>query len=351
MKTISQYKGLPARYYTDQVFFNYEQERLWGNTWQWVGRENEIPQAGNYLTVNLGGEAVFIVRGHDGRLRAMHNVCTHRGAKLLHGQGNCKQAIVCPYHAWSFGLDGQLEKIPDEALFTELDKKALALVPAQVDTWGGFIFVNPNNHSEALVDYLAEMPVFFEQYQFNWKGLREIKRWHYNLAANWKLVVKHYLEDYAFKAEYRKDFAKVGDNLQRLSSGRHLRIKAPDHEKAYLTRVTTTNDFSQKGFIFPNILLNLQENFISLFHIIPQDAEHTRLEIILYQTSEQVLSASSATVVFKEKLEHLMEKNFPILSNIQKNINSRAHPYRNKPCLPEYELGIAHFQRIVAEFV
>lgn len=161
MKTISQYKGLPARYYTDQVFFNYEQERIWGNTWQWVGRENEIPQAGDYLTVNLGGESVFIVRGHDGRLRAMHNVCTHRGAKLLHGQGNCKQTIVCPYHAWSFGLDGQLEKIPDEALFTELDKKALALVPAQVDTWGGFIFVNPNNHAEALVDYLAEMPAFF----------------------------------------------------------------------------------------------------------------------------------------------------------------------------------------------
>lgn len=78
MKTISQYKGLPARYYTDQVFFNYEQERLWGNKWQLVGRENEISQAGaGVLTV--------------------HNVCTHRGAKLLHGQGNCKQAIVCPY--------------------------------------------------------------------------------------------------------------------------------------------------------------------------------------------------------------------------------------------------------------
>lgn len=136
MKTISQYKGLPARYYTDQVFFNYEQERLWGNKWQLVGRENEISQAGaGVLTV--------------------HNVCTHRGAKLLHGQGTVNRLLSVPtYHAWSFVLDGQLEKISDEALLVELDKKAVVLVPAQVDTWVGFIFVNPNNHSEALVDYL-----------------------------------------------------------------------------------------------------------------------------------------------------------------------------------------------------
>ncbi|MFM6308176.1 MAG: aromatic ring-hydroxylating oxygenase subunit alpha, partial [Dolichospermum sp.] len=124
----SKHLGLPSQYYTDAEIFAKEMKNLWRNTWQLVGRQETIPEPGDYITYTLGEEPIFVVRATDGSLKAMHNLCPHRGAKLLEGEGNCAHhKITCPYHAWTYNLDGHLLGITKPKLFPNLDKSQIRL--------------------------------------------------------------------------------------------------------------------------------------------------------------------------------------------------------------------------------
>ncbi len=358
--TTRQHNGLPTIYYTDQNHFQQEEKTIWANTWQFIGREENIPESGDYLTASLGKEEIFVVRGSDGKLTAMHNVCTHRGAKLLHGQGKCKRFITCPYHAWSFGLNGELSGAPREKeLFPNLDKKQFTLSPAKVDTWGGFVFVNANSEAEeSLADYLADIPSFLEQYQYNWNTLREVDRWHYDEEINWKLVVENYVEDYHFKVVHSQGFGKFYDdaNIENLPTGRHLRIKVPykipERSKAlgeFFTSFSTGIPFSPQAYIFPNIMLNPHEKFVSMFRLIPLGVAKTRIEVMIFQSPEQFSDIPYRSEVFRKGFDTFMEEDFSITRHIQRNLHSRA--YCVSRFARQHELGVKKFQQTIKEFL
>ena len=130
--------GLPGYYYSDQDIFAQEMRSLWCSTWQCVGREEALRCAGDYLTCLIGNQPVFVIRTLDGELRAMHNVCRHRGARLLEGQGNCSM-VRCPYHAWTYDLEGFLQGVPQAKLFVDLDKSELPLLRESEKFWGRWV--------------------------------------------------------------------------------------------------------------------------------------------------------------------------------------------------------------------
>src|SRR3954451_141571 len=151
---------VPIEPYISQEYFNLERERIFRKVWLNVGREEEIPQPGNYLVKDLPvcGASILLVRGKDGRLRAFHNVCSHRSNKLVWDQGGSCQMFACKFHGWTYGLNGQLTFVPDEESFFDLRKGELGLTPVAADTWEGFIFVNLDPQPrESLKDYLGEM--------------------------------------------------------------------------------------------------------------------------------------------------------------------------------------------------
>ncbi len=133
--------ALPAWVYNHAELTRLEIERVLKPSWQIVCHVNSIPKPGDYETFDLGPESVLVLRDRDGSISGFHNVCRHRGARLLDGSGNCPATITCPYHGWSYRHDGSLIGVPMRDSFPGLDRAAHGLRPVRVDTALGFVFV------------------------------------------------------------------------------------------------------------------------------------------------------------------------------------------------------------------
>ena len=148
---------LPAWCYTSPAFYRREVERIFMKVWNFLGSADRIPNPGDYFTLNFVGVPVIILRDAKGKLRAFANTCRHRGSELLEGEGNCK-LIVCPYHSWTYELDGALRGAPEMDQTHGFDRKDYGLIPIKLDTWGGFLFINFDPDAAPLQTYLGALP-------------------------------------------------------------------------------------------------------------------------------------------------------------------------------------------------
>ncbi len=139
---------LPADAYTTDEWYRREQEQLFGSVWQFGGFVEDVAEAGDFVTVQAGPHPLFVVRNPDGSLRAFHNICRHRGTQLLRTIGKSKKSIICPYHHWTYSLDGDLKNIPSrKEEFAETDMSQLCLHKASVETWMGMLsFILKQTH-------------------------------------------------------------------------------------------------------------------------------------------------------------------------------------------------------------
>ncbi len=134
--------GLPAWIYSDPDFFELEKRTIFRTSWQLVCHVNDVPKPGDYHSFDFLGESVIVVRGDDGQVRSFHNVCRHRASRLLDGpKGSCGRRITCPYHAWTYALDGRLVGVPHRQTFSELDTSKHGLAPLDQEIFMGFVFV------------------------------------------------------------------------------------------------------------------------------------------------------------------------------------------------------------------
>ena len=181
---------LPWRWYSDQETLRRERKAIFARSWQYAGRVDEL---GTYLAVDAGGVPIVVTR-EDGELRAFLNVCRHRGAVLADGCGT-RTTIQCPYHAWTYGLDGRLRSAPRSEREAAFDAEELALEPASVGTWGPFLFVNPDPGAPPLEEQLGELPEILAR-DVDVDALVFHKRVHFGANANWKVVSENFLECY-----------------------------------------------------------------------------------------------------------------------------------------------------------
>jgi glycine betaine catabolism A len=183
-----------ADYYSSQVY-EAERDRVFARSWYCLGRSESLPHPGDFVASEVTGEPVIVVRGADGVLRTFANTCRHRGTLLLEGVGTLKGTIRCPYHAWSYELDGRLRAAPNVRPEDGLDRDQLGLRELPLTEWAGFIFVNLDGSAPPLLQQLAEepdSPLRLERY-----GMEELRvgaRTDYEVAANWKIVVENYHE-------------------------------------------------------------------------------------------------------------------------------------------------------------
>lgn len=157
--------SLPAWTYSDPEFFAAEQERIFASSWQVVCHVNDIPAVGDWHTLDYIGEGVIVTRARDNQVRAFANVCRHRGSRLVDGQSGCAKKLVCPYHAWTYGLDGKLTGVPDNASYPTLDKAAQGLAPVSLEIWRGFIFVRLKDEGPSVADMMAPYEAMVEPYR------------------------------------------------------------------------------------------------------------------------------------------------------------------------------------------
>ncbi len=184
---------LPPWCYSSPDFYAGEVRNIFAKVWNFVGHIDQLPLPGNYVTLDLVGVPIAMVRGKDGTIRAFANSCRHRGAKLLDGQGEVA-AIRCPYHSWTYDLTGKLRGAPQ---MEDTDGFALAdhaLDEFRVGVWGGFIFLCLDPAAPSLEDFLGELPDLLRSYALNDMGLVRLKTW--DIACNWKIYVENAMESY-----------------------------------------------------------------------------------------------------------------------------------------------------------
>ncbi|WP_197276973.1 aromatic ring-hydroxylating oxygenase subunit alpha [Sphingomonas profundi] len=186
---------IPYGRYTDADFFKAEMDRMWPRTWQWACREEHIPESGDYYVYDVGPYSLIITRDDAGDIRAYYNACLHRGTKLKPSftEGWSPQ-MACPFHGWTWNLEGELSKLPCEWDFPHVDADKFRLPEAKVGTWGGFVFVNMDEDAMPLEEYLAPLPdhAAHAELQDRYVALHIQKE----LPCNWKVASEAFLESY-----------------------------------------------------------------------------------------------------------------------------------------------------------
>ncbi len=181
--------------YISKDFFQREVDSLWPNSWQWACREEHIPDEGDNYTYDIGPYSVIIVRTDDDTIKAFINSCTHRGTRLLTTEGcGYNQAFTCPFHGWSWNIDGSIRNIPGRWDFPHVTEDTHGLQEVSCERWGGFVFININPDAKPLADYMRPMQEHFKQFPLQQRRVRvHVQK---TLPANWKVAQEAFMEAY-----------------------------------------------------------------------------------------------------------------------------------------------------------
>lgn len=199
----------PSRYF-DAEFHRREVERVWGRTWQMACREEQIPEVGDSLVYEVADWSLIVVRTAPQEIRAFHNSCLHRGTQLRTRPGRVT-GLRCPYHGFTWNLDGTLREIPCAWDFPHVDEESFCLPQAQVGTWGGFVFVNVDEQATPLEDQLEDLPWHFAQWPLEERYLTaHIVR---TMPCNWKVALEAFIEAYHTMAVHPQLLPTAADSL------------------------------------------------------------------------------------------------------------------------------------------
>lgn len=186
---------LDAARYTSRDFMRAEWERMWTRTWLLAGLEQDLKVPGDFFIFSIGPESILITRTREGAVAALYNVCQHRGNRILTEDRGCLKAITCPYHGWSYDLEGRLRAVPDSERFSQgVDRSALSLKPVKVEIWAGLVWINMDLDAAPLAAFLGPIAADLAPYHFERMALVEDQT--VCLDANWKTAVDNFNEQY-----------------------------------------------------------------------------------------------------------------------------------------------------------
>jgi choline monooxygenase len=283
--------ALLPRHYLDPALLALEQERIFARTWQLAGHVSQLPRPGAYLTAQAGTQPVLVVRGEDGALHAFRNVCRHRGSRLLAGSGQCKQAIRCRYHGWTYRLDGELIGIPEGRGFdTPVEKAAFGLHRVRVETLCGLVFVNVDPDAASLASLVGELAQRLARYSI--PSLERFAEYSgEGQPANWKVVAENYLEGYHIPIAHPDLMRLLNYGNYTVEAHEHwVWFEAPLRARAAGNRLARTyarlvepmpglgpedRRVWRYVFIYPNTAIDLYPDQVTTWQILPDGTART----------------------------------------------------------------------------
>ena len=282
--------SLPGWIYHDPEYFRVEMAKLIRPSWQIVCHVSDIPDAGDWRTLDLPGESVIAIRGADGIVRAFANVCRHRGSRLLEGEAGCAKRITCPYHAWTYAADGRLVAVPQRDEYPGLDHAALGLIPIELETWRGFLFVRLEGGGPSVAAMMA--PYDAEVAPCRFEELRAIGRITLRPRdVNWKNVADNYSDGLHIKVAhpgltrlFGGDYAiAAGEHVDRMSGELVERPSANLSERAYQHFLPDGAGRSWLYFkLWPNVAIDIYPDQVDFMHFVPVGPTETLIREISY---------------------------------------------------------------------
>jgi choline monooxygenase len=333
---------LPSRFYFDSAVLADEQRFVFGRTWQLAGNAAQVREAGAYFTCVIGEEPVLVVRGSDGELRAMSNVCRHRAGPIAAGEGK-RPVLQCGYHGWTYALDGRLRTTPEFEGVADFDRSNCRLPQFQVGVWNELVFVNLDPRAESLNDFLGEL--LGDMPAHDYSGFRLARRKTWELDCNWKVYVDNYLEGYHIPIVHPGLFRELDYPNYRTETRRSYSIQFAPTKRPDRIRTVDGDDQVRYFWVFPNLMLNVYPDNFSTNLILPLGPGRTATVFDWYfkdpEASRQELDD---TVAFSDEIQL---EDVDICESVQRGL--RSSTYDTGRFSPQRENGVHHFHCLYQE--
>ena len=342
-------RTLPQRYFISPGVFAKEQEKIFSTHWVLVGHQSQIAKAGDYFVSEVAGESLLVVRDQNAEVHGFYNVCRHRGTRLCEEKNGHSAAIQCPYHAWTYGLDGRLVGAPHMDKVHGFERTEHSLHAMGLALWEGFIFVSLVDAPTPLEEVFAPLAGKFGHW--NLPKLRSARRIEYDLRANWKLICENYSECYhcpgvhpALQKLTPYDLAENDlcegpflGGFMPITRGHSLTltgnscalpvgdIKGEDHNRVFYYS------------IFPNMLLSMHPDYVMVHQLWPHSPERTLIQCDWFFHPEAFDRADFHPDDAVEFWDMTNKQDWRVCELSQQGVASRAYqpgPYSPRESIP-----------------
>ncbi len=346
--TYDQAWTMPKAYYTDPQVLKLEREKLFGKEWVCIGRGEEVRNSGDYMTFQLCDEPLVAVRGADGRIRVLSNVCRHRGAILTQGRGNGHR-LVCPYHHWSYDLEGKLAGAPRMDAHQSFEKSNCRLPEFACAEWHGFLFTNLSSNPPPLEPLLAGLESRIRNYHMEQQKMLYVadEIWH----TNWKCLIENFMEGYHLSPLHKKTLhavnpTKLGTHFE--AGNAYFGYNAgysPDLPRSQKGHPSLTEEEAANCVMFaipPGLVSGCGGDYSSFICIQPESTDRVRakLGLIFYGDGWPQSVVDQAVNLFNET----MAEDKTVLVNLMRGMASDYH--QRGPLAPaDFEGPVLDFYR------
>jgi choline monooxygenase len=318
---------IPSPWYFDESIAALENAAVFGKTWQVVGRADQVQSPGQFLTADVAGEPIVVVRGDDSQLRAFYNVCRHHAAAVVTEPQGCARQFRCPYHGWTYGIDGALKGMVEFDGVCNFDRANNGLVPIRVGIWENFVFVNLDPNAASLPDFLGSIPPIVAPLQLAQK-LHFFDRRIYPLQCNWKVYVDNYLDGGYHVPHAHKGLSSVIE---------YTKYTIENFERACLQSSPLSSDSSTEAgiastrqgrafylWIYPNFMLNAYEGVMDTNLVVPLGVDKCAVIFDYYfaDISAAAEARNRESIVVSEKVQ---DEDMGICDAVQRGLGSRAY--------------------------
>jgi choline monooxygenase len=318
---------IPASWYFDPRIMELERQTVFARSWQLVGRIDQVREPGRFLTWELAGEPLLVVRGDDGVLRGFFNVCRHHAAAIKTEPEGEARNLRCPYHGWTYSLEGKLCGTPDFAGVRNFDRTINGLAPVETEVWENWVYVKLDQNGPSLTNYLgadliANMQALHLE-NFHW-----MERRHYSLACNWKVFIDNYLDGGYHVPFIHQGLDSVLDyNKYRIETGERFCLQSSPvvREGAEaLTGAVRQGDRACYYWIYPNFMINCYEGVMDTNLVLPLGIDRCAVIFDYYFTdlSENARERNRESIAVSERIQ---DEDVSICQSVQRGLGSRSY--------------------------
>jgi choline monooxygenase len=324
---LEQASTIPSLWYFNKSLAELENSAVFGKTWQAVGRADQVQSPGQFLTADIAGEPIVVVRGDDARLRAFYNVCRHHAAAVVTEAQGCAKQFRCPYHGWTYGIDGALKGMVEFDGVCDFERAANGLVPVSADVWENFVFVNLDPEAGPLLEFLGSIPPIVAPLQLA-KKMHFFDRRIYTLQCNWKVYVDNYLDGGYHVPHAHKGLSSVIE---------YTKYTIENFERCCLQSSPLSSDASSEAgvastrqgrafylWIYPNFMLNAYEGVMDTNLVVPLAVDKCAVIFDYYfsDVSAAAETRNRESILVSEKVQ---DEDMAICDAVQHGLGSRAY--------------------------
>lgn len=339
-REVAQASTLPPACYTSAEFFEFEKDAIFFRDWVCIGRADQVASPGDYLTVTFADEPLVMLRDNDGEVVVLSAVCRHRAALVIEGSGNCGRNLRCPYHWWTYQLDGRLIGAPHMHQTEGFSKDDVSLPRLRVEVWNGFVFVNFDQDAPPLAPRLRKFEAVLANYHA--AELVTSDQFHYDMPWNWKIMLENGTEHYHAVFLHHRYLApdsadsvvppRLGVDDDAIISIVPVPIKdlgISPHGGAFFPPIPTLTDEERSRFVFsavaPNLLIGLEADYIFWFILLPIDAENTVVKwaYCVPKNVREMENFDRVLELVHRAVEAFNDEDFPINAGMQRGMRSR----------------------------